>query len=126
MGNLKKYLFRSPGHYVVALIITVAMGIFRFCTLPEGIGIGFTVYEVLSVSGYVTFLVGALLTVAYFGAFDLFGYVFSRNRTGEVQKYKNYADYCHKQAEKRARGGYYFLPYYVVGIAVVLLSLLFG
>lgn len=141
MQFLKKTFIHSPGHYIAALILAVMVGAFRFATLLEGIddqlawyetlaasgmeGIDprFAWYEILSVSGYVTFLIGALLTVAYFGAFDLFSYAFTPNRTG---KYRNYTDYSQKKAEKRARGNYYFVPYYVVGIAVVLISYLFS
>ena len=126
MHTLRKFFFRSPGHYIVALILTAAVGAFRFFTLPEEVGTWFALYETFSVSGFVTFLIGALLTVAYFGAFDLFGYVFSPGRVGEQRKYKNYTEYSHKKAEKRARDGYYFVPYFVVGAIVVLISFLFA
>ena len=125
MYKLKKFFLQSPGHYIAALILTVAVGAFRYFALPEEVGTQFALYEVLSVSGFVTFLIGGLMTVAYFGAFDLFGYVFSPGRSGENKKYRDYADYSEKTAQKRARDGYYFVPYYVVGIVVVLVSLLF-
>lgn len=126
MYSLKKLFFQSPGHYIAALILAVAVGAFRFSTLPEGIDARFVWYEVLSVSGYVTFLIGALLTVSYLGAFDLFGYAFSPGRMGEHRKYKDFVHYSNQKAEKRARGGYFFVPYYVVGIVVVLVSGLFS
>lgn len=126
MYFLKKIFVHSPGHYIAALILAVAVGAFRFSTLPEGISARFTWYEILSVSGYVTFLIGALLTVSYFGAFDIFGYAFSTFRAAEKRKYKDYVQYSQQKAEKRSRGKYYFVPYYVVGIAVVLISKLFA
>ena len=126
MYSLKKFLFHSPGHYIAALILAAAVGAFRFSTLPDGINVRFAWYEILSVSGYVTFLIGALMTVSYFGAFDLFGYVFSPGRTGEHRKYKDYAHYSQKKMEKRGREGYFFVPYYVVGFAVVLISRFFA
>lgn len=126
MHAIRKLLFRFPGHYVVALIVAVAVGVFRHYTLPDGIGIRFTWYEVFSVSGYVTLLFGALMTVTYFGAFDLFGYVFSPGRTGENKKYKSYTHYVEQKAEKRAKEGYFFVPYYVVGAVLILVSLLFA
>lgn len=126
MYAFKKLLFRFPGHYVVALIIAAAVGVFVFSTLPEEAGIRFVWYEVFSVSGCVTFLFGALMTVAYFGAFDLFGYVFSPGRTGENKKYKSYTHYVEQKAEKRAKEGYFFIPYYVVGAVVILVSFLFA
>lgn len=125
MYLLKKIFVQSPGHYIAALLLDAAVGIFRFTTLPQGIGARFLWREVLSVSGSVTLLIGGLLTVAYFGAFDLFGYVFSPGRFGENRKYKDYAQYSQKMAERRASGGYSFVPYYVVGTVVALSSLLF-
>lgn len=122
MESLRKALFHSPGHYAVALVIAVAVGLFRFFNLPEGLSPWYVWYEVLSVSGYVTFLVGGLMTVSYFGAFDLFGFVFSPGHTGEHKKYKNYADYTEKKTEKRIREGYFFVPYLVVGVVIVLIS----
>ena len=101
-----------------------AVGAFRYAMLSDGVDARWAAYEVLSVAGFVTFLVGMLLTVAYFGAFDMFSYVFAPGRVGDMPKYKNYAEYSHQKAQKRARGGYYFVPYYVVGIAVVLISYL--
>ena len=99
---MKKIFFQSPSRYIWALVLAAAVGVFRYFTLAEGVSDWLMWYEIFSVSGYVTFLVGALLTVAYFGAFDLFGYVFSPGRTGGVKKYKNYAEYSQQQTEKRA------------------------
>ena len=126
MYSLRKFLVQSPGHYALALFLAVIVGLFRFSTLPEDISTSFMWYEILSVSGAVTFLVGGLLTVSHFGAFDLFSYAFSRNGTGERKKYKNYTDYTNDKTEKRTRLGYIFVPYYVVGVAVVLISRLFA
>ena len=126
MYFLKKFLVQSPGHYVLALFLAVIIGLFRFSTLPEGVSPSYQWYEIFSVSGSVTFLVGALLTVSHFGAFDLFGYVFSSNGTGERKKYKNYADYTIDRTAKRTKVGYIFVPYYVVGAVVALISRLFA
>ena len=122
MDSLKKIFLQSPGHYAAALIVAVLAGVFRYATLPEGVGVRYALYEIFSVSGYVTFLIGGLVTVAYFGAFDLFGYVFSPGR----RKYRNYAQYSEVKTQERGRDGYYFVPYFVVGILVVLISLFFG
>lgn len=126
MNSFRKALFHSPGHYVIALVIAVAVGLFRFSTLPEGISPWFVCYEVLSVSGYTTFLVGGLMTVSYFGAFDLFGFVFTPRGQNGKKKYQNYTDYSEKKSEERVREGYFFVPYFVVGAAVVLISMLFA
>ena len=122
MDSFKKALFHSPGHYAVALVIAVAVGLFRYSTLPEGLNIGYVCYEVLSVAGYVTFLVGGLMTVSYFGAFDLFGFVFTPRGQNGKKKYKNYTDYTEKKTENRVREGYFFVPYLVVGVVIVLIS----
>lgn len=125
MYTLKRLFFQSPGHYIAALILTVCIGAFRFTTLADGIDFHFAMYETLSVSGSVTFLIGALMTVSFLGAFDLFGFVFSSGRSREHRKYKDYVDYSQEKAEGRARGPYYFIPYYVIGTFVFLLSRLF-
>lgn len=122
MYSLKKFFCNFPGHYLAACILAVAVGLFRYFTLPEGLILSYLWYEVLSVSGYVVVLVGALFTVSYYGAFDLFGYVFSTERS----KYKNYVDYSEQKYVKRAREGYFFVPYYVVGIAIVIISRFFS
>lgn len=126
MYALKKFFFRSPWHYLCASIVAIAMGLFRFFTLGADVSPRFMWFEILSVSGFVTCLIGALLLVAYWGAFDLFGYVFSPGRTGEHRKFANYADYTQKKEEKRARNGWYFVPYFVVGIVLMLISMLFS
>lgn len=126
MESLRKALFHSPGHYIVALVIAVAVGLFRFSTLPEGMSPWYVCYEVLSVSGYVTFLIGGLMTVSYFGAFDLFGFVFTPRGQNGKKKYKNYTEYTEKKSEDRVREGYFFVPYFAVGIVIVLISWFFA
>jgi hypothetical protein len=125
MYFLKKLIFQFPGHYITALVLAAASGAFRYSTLPVGIDPGFAWYEALSVSGSVTVLIGALLTVSYYGAFDLFGYVFSPGRSGEHRRYKDYVHYSEQKLEKRAREGWFFVPYYVVGVLLLLISRLF-
>ena len=124
MDYFRKVFLHSPGHYIAALIVAVVVGVYRFATLSDGVGVWFALYEIFSVSGLVTFLIGGLMTVSFFGAFDLFGYVFSSARSNG--KYKNYADYSQKSMEKRTLGKYYFVPYYVVGVIVFLISFLFS
>jgi hypothetical protein len=126
MYNLRKIFLQSPWHYFGAAVVAIAVCVFRYFTLAEETTALLMWYEMLSVSGMVTVLLGMLLTVAYFGAFDLFGYVFSPGRTGEHKKYRNYADYTRQKEEKRARGGLYFVPYYVIGILLVLIASLIG
>ena len=71
MYALKKAFCHSPWHYVAAVILSVVVMLFRRANLPAEVGIGFAMYDSCSVAGGVTFLIGALLAVAYFGAFDL-------------------------------------------------------
>ena len=136
MNVLKKIFGQSIWNYIAAVVLAVVMGVFRFATLLEGldpelgwfktfttyvlveIGPRFAWYEILSLSGMVTFLIGALLMVAHWGAFDMFGYVFSPGRG----KYQDYADYSQKKTEKRNKTGYFFVPFFVVGVVLVLVS----
>lgn len=126
MYTLKKLIFQSPGRYIAALVVAALVVAFRLYTLGPGLDLRFVCYETLSVAGGVTFLVGGLLAVAHFGAFDLFGYVFSPGRVGEVKKYKSYAHYTQVQEEKRSRNGYPFIPFFVVGLMLYLIALLFA
>lgn len=126
MDSLRKIFFQTPWHYAIAAGVAAVVAVFRCIALPQGLDLRYVVYEVLSVSGSVTFLVGALLAVAYFGAFDLFGYVFAPGRTDEGRQFKNYAEYAKAKENKRYRNGYYFVPYFVVGVLVFLLSFLFA
>ena len=136
MDALKKIFGQSIWNYVAAMVLAAAMGVFRFTTLLEGVDpeLGwlktlsiygleelsprFVWYEILSLSGMVTFLVGALLMVAHWGAFDMFGYVFSPGRG----KYQDYADYSQKKTENRNKTGYIFVPFFVVGVVLVIVS----
>ena len=122
MHSLKKFFCQSPGHYIGAGVLAVAVGLFRYFTLPVNVGFRFACYEIFSVSGFATILIAMLLTTAYFGAFDLFGYVFGGNK----RKYRDYADYSVKRTEARERDGFIFVPYYVVGLVVLLISFLFA
>lgn len=106
--------------------MALAVAIFRFATLPRGIDFRFVCYEMFSVSGWVVILFGGLMTVAYLGAFDIFGYAFSSARGVEKRKYKDYVQYSEAKAEKRSRGHLYFVPYFAVGAIAVLLSLIFA
>lgn len=133
MDALKKIFGQSIWNYVAAMVLVAAMGVFRFATLLEGVDpeLGwlktlsiygleelsprFVWYEILSLSGMATFLVGALLMVAHWGAFDIFGYVFSNGR----RKYNDYTDYSQKRTEKRNKEGYFFVPFFVVGVILV-------
>lgn len=126
MDALKKALFRSPWYYVAALVLSAVIGVARYFALGEGVYIGFALYDCISVAGGVTFLVGGLFAVAHFGAFDMFSYVFSPDRLAGKQKYKSFAHYSQAMEEKRGRQGYTFLPFFVVGIVVFLISLLFA
>ena len=126
MYVLRKIFLHSPVHYVIAACIAAAMTAFRMAMLPEDVYARFAWYDSLSTAGMFTFLVGALLTVSYFGAFNLFGYVFSPDRLGEHKKYKSYAHYCQVKDENRGRQAYYFVPYYAVGVVVFLVSYFFA
>ena len=122
MHSLRKIFCHSPGHYIGAGVLTVALGLFRYFTLPEGVSVWFACYEIFSLAGCATILIAMLVTLAYFGAFDLFGFVFGGNK----RKYRDYADYSVKRTEARERDGFIFVPYYVVGLAVLLISYLFA
>lgn len=126
MHYLRKLLMHSPGHYIAALGTAAVAAVYRYWTLPAGVGVRFAAYEILSVSGMVTVLVGGLMTVAYLGAFDIFGFAFSPGRFEGKRKYKDYVDYTQQKTQKRARDGWYFVPYYLAGAVLLLISAIFS
>ena len=125
MDFLRKIFVHSPVHYIAAFLVAVAAAVYRFVTLPDGVGLQLLWYEMLSVSGMVTFLIGGLLAVAYFGAFDIFTYAFTEGPFNKNRKYKSYAHYSQAREASRTRANYYFLPYFIVGLVVYLMSYLF-
>lgn len=126
MDALRKSLFQSPWPYVAALVLSLIVAVARYFALGDGVELRFALFECISVAGGITFFVGALLAVTHFGAFDMFAYVFSPDRLAGKSKYKSFAHYASAMEEKRGREGYFFLPFFVVGIVVYLISLLFG
>ena len=119
MNFIKKLFVHSLGHYIAALImnlviIAVYVGVY-------GIDIKLNWYNAVSVSGFVTMLIGALFMVAFMGVFDLFGYTASR-LSGKNHKYSDYTQYHLSKMERRNNSGYYFMPYFIVGFIVFMVS----
>ena len=140
MDALRKIFGQSILTYIVAAVFALAVAIFRFITLLEGLDLEMGWYqtlttvgwggmspslawhEILSVSGYATFLIGALMLVTHWGALDIFGYVCSFGR----RKYRDYTDYSQQKAEKRNKAGYIFVPFFVIGLVLFLISCIFS
>ena len=118
MDVLRKLFGQSVTNYVVAMVVAVAVGVFRFLMLSKEGSVVLILHETISVAGLATFLIGALLMVAQWGAFDMLSYAFTPKRG----KYKDFVEYTQRKAEKRSKEGYIFMPFFVVGVVLVLVS----
>lgn len=119
MKFLRKYFLHSPGHYVAALVLNI------FFTLLVLFLKGFdwlrAYVEAFSVAGAISVLFGILFWVSLAGAFNMFGYAFAYFR-GE-QRYKDFYEYTKAKDEKYARRQKVYVPYMVVGVVFLIISL---
>lgn len=120
MQKLKESLFSSPVRYIVSLIITIILTIIVLISRGFDALIGYI--DGLGVSGFVIILVGGLSIVSYFGFFDTVSYGFSTIGRREKRKYEDLVDYKNKANEKRKGGVLPFLPYFVCGILLIIIS----
>lgn len=74
--------------------------------------------------GAFSVLFGLLVLVIYLGAFDTFAYGFKRifNRTNG--KYNDLVEYENVMKEKRSKNKFIFVPYLVVGVLFILVSII--
>ena len=87
MKFLKKVFFHSLHKYILASVLVLVIFIVNLCLnnfkelihYINGVQIG----------GAVVFLIGGLSFVSYFGAFDTFGYAFSKLRKDPEKNYRD-------------------------------------
>ena len=118
MGFLRRFFLHSPKRYVSGLLLATAL--ILLALYFRGYDRIFYYYDAFTLSGAAVFLIGLLQLVAYFGAFDTFGYGFS-SFSGN-RKYDSLYEYSSRKWEKRSRGELVFMPYIVVGVLVVLVG----
>ena len=114
-------IFRhSPRRYVAAAGIALLVAL--LVLLRDGFRLRIAYMNALSTAGAVVVLLGLLIMVDSFGAFDIFGYSFST--LGKDRRYKDLYAYGEARKEKRRRAGWTFMPFLLVGAAFLLAGLL--
>ena len=109
-------LFRhKPVHYVLPSLLGLLIA--ALSLMKSGTGARLYWVDALTVSGAVVILVGLLVLLAHFGAFDTFSYAFST--LSSVRRYKNLYEYSVVKQEARSRSGWFFVPYLAVGLLLL-------
>ncbi len=124
MKRLKQLFLQSWKRYVTAGAFCVVLAL--IVLILKGFRHRVNYVDALTISGAVTFLIGMLMLVWYYGAFDTFGFAFTNIFRDPGKRFKSLYDYCEIKTEKRRKGGYVFMPYITVGLAVLLIGLLIG
>lgn len=122
--NKQKIIFHSPIKYLLIFILTSIV-----CLLISFIKnftlIGFV--DAFFISGTITFVIGLLSLLSYFGAFDTFAYSFTyiKNSYSKTNN-KNNDFYNYKQMKimKRKKENFSFTPYLIVGLIFIIISII--
>jgi len=117
----KKLFLHSPKAYIVAFAIATAFVLINL--VVKGFYMRICYVDAFTTSGAITFLIGMLILVAHYGAFDTFAYSFSRLRG---KKYDSLYDFSTEKNEKRAKGNLIFMPFIAVGIVFIAVGLIIG
>lgn len=122
MRKFKNLFFHSPKKYIISLLIGL---IITLCFLFQSNFVYLRNYvDGLFIGGATIFSVGALSLVSYFGAFDLFSYNIKRFSKDGRDKYKSLYDYTVIMKEERKNLDYPFIPYFVVGTILLIISVI--
>lgn len=120
MGN--RIFFHSPIRYIVSFVLSTCITVaYLFST-------NFKILKCYAdgmlAGGAFSVLFGLLVLVIYLGAFDTFAYGFKRifNRTNG--KYNDLVEYENVMKEKRSKNKFIFVPYLVVGVLFILVSII--
>ena len=121
MKFLKKVFFHSLSTYIIAasicvIILIVNLSLNNFKDLINYVN-GF------QVGGAVVFLIGCLVLVSYFGAFDSFGYAFSRFKKDPDKKYRDRYEYEAVKQQERENKKFNCVPYLVTGLFFILIGI---
>ncbi len=111
--------FKQPVvRYLIACGICLAVGLL-YLFLHDFVTPLYYV-DAFGIGGGVTFCIGMLILVTYFGQFDTISYTASK-MSGK-QKYADLVDYAEKRSEKNRKTGWSFAPFITVGIVSVAVS----
>ena len=124
MKRLKQLFLQSPKQYIIAGVFNIVLAL--IVLILKGFRLRVNYVDAFTISGAVTFLIGMLRLVWYFGAFYTFGYSFTNIFREPGKRFKSLYDYCEIKTEKRRKGGYVFMPFITVGLVMLLIGLLIG
>ena len=119
MKTLYRLFRHHPGHYIAAAAVCALIALLAL--IRDGFNQRIAYVNAFEVAGAVGILLGMLLMVTYFGAFDIFGYSFSYFRD---RHYDSLYTYSESRKEKRSARGWTFMPLITVGAAFLLIGLL--
>lgn len=120
MRLFKKLFVHSPIHYAIASgIALVLFGIYWISTKF----IWIYVPDALCIAGAITLLVGLLLLISHYGAFDTIAYSFTTFRKREKRKYTDLVDYSERKASQRKLRDLFFMPYIAIGTIILIIGI---
>lgn len=121
MKFLRKFILHSWKHYSIACILASVLTILAIFA-RQTFSLLF-IADSFAIAGIVTFLIGGLVLVSYFGGFDTLGYGLS-SLVRKNKKYEDLFDYTEKKKILRKSGNLTFMPYFIVGICFLVVSLI--
>lgn len=111
-------MFRHPlKRWMTAVAVPLALS--TVILLVKGFDYAINYVDALGVGGAMTLGIGLLSLMAFFGAFDTFGYSISSFRASN-RKYKDLYEYSNIKAEKRSKAEWTFFPFILTGLIFIL------
>ena len=118
---IKELFFHSWKKYLLCLLYGILIYTL-YCSLREMWFTLFSFQDATFITGLSLLCIGGLSTLNYFGAYDFWGYTFSkRDQNG---KRMPISDYTEQKRIKRKKGKYPFGPYYAAGLFYLLISII--
>ena len=119
--SFRKLFLHSPVRYIVGLVLALIIGF--LCLLSKGFEYRISYVDAFSVAGAAVFFMGLLQAVAFYGAFDIFG--FSASSFGRKErKYKDYASYLEQKSAKRKASKLTYMPFIAVGVVFFIIGII--
>ena len=121
MSLFRKLFLHSPLKYIISFIVggAIAVGVLFI----EGFDIKMSYQDAFFIAGAVLVVTGGLSFVTYFGGFDIFVYGFMSFNPN--RRYKDLYEYSEAKKEKRRSKSIPFMPYIVIGVIYIIVSLFF-
>lgn len=123
---MKDVFFHSPKKYIICFLIALCFGVLYLIIQSSAYGkeiwqTMFYYINALFIGGAVIFCVGALAVINHFGGFDIFTYLGSKEKNAYHQTLLQYSE---NKKQKREKNKYRLVPYFVIGIFFIFVSLI--